>query len=134
MACLECEAPTISFAVPAECREYTPEAASGVEFCTRCLTLEPVDSSAGRSDDQVDFSRISDSFPAHPERAIPLALALGLCQSLATNRSAIESLLREVERAGTDPLLVMDRLGRDPSIEPAFDLERRTHQIEQLLY
>ncbi|MWV40735.1 DUF6276 family protein [Natrialba sp. INN-245] len=134
MACLECDAPTISFSVPAECREYTPEGASDVECCTRCLTLEPVDSCVEQSDDRVDFSRISDSFPDRPERAIPLALALGLCQSLATNRSAIQSLLRAVERAGADPLLVMDRLEHDPSVEPAFDLERRSHQIEQLLY
>ncbi|MEY7848886.1 DUF6276 family protein [Natrarchaeobius sp. A-rgal3] len=133
MACLECEAPTVSFAVPSEFREYTPESASDVEFCTRCLTLEPAGSSPAQSIDP-DFSRVSDSFPESADRAIPLALALGHCTSLATNRSTIESLFREVERAGADPLLAIDRLQRDPSVEPAFDLERRAHQIEQLLY
>jgi hypothetical protein len=30
--------------------------------------------------------------------------------------------------------LVLDRLGDDPTVEPAIDLERRRHQLEQLLY
>jgi len=134
MACPDCGSDTISFSVPEDYRTDAPSAASVVSFCPHCLALEPASDgeSAVRSDPE--FARVSDAFPTQPERAVPLALALGLCSSLATNRTAIELLLREVERAGTDPLLVLDRLIADPSVKPAIDLERRRHQLEQLLY
>ncbi|WP_254521394.1 DUF6276 family protein [Natrinema caseinilyticum] len=150
MACSECGASSILLSVPDEYREYAPSEAPTVTFCPRCLSLEPAprsDSTAtgddapdvfpgedGAAAENPDFTRVSDAFPRRPERAVPLALAIGLCSSLATNRTAIELLLREVERLGADPLLVLDRLGDDPSVEPAIDLERRRHQLEQLLY
>jgi len=136
MACSNCSAATISFAVPDDYRTDTPSEASVVSFCPHCLTLEPAPASerAAAASSDPEFTRVSDAFPTQPERAIPLALALGLCSSLATNRTAIELLLREVERAGTDPLLVLDRLIADPSVNPAINLERRRHQLEQLLY
>ncbi|ELY79992.1 DUF6276 family protein [Natrinema gari] len=141
MTCSECGAPTIQLSVPAAYRTDAPSAAAVVSFCTRCLSLEPApqaDRDGTGTDDgepaPADFQRVSDAFPTRPERAVPLALALGLCSSLATNRTDIELLLREVEGAGGDPLLVLERLSDDPSVEPAFDLERRRHQLEQLLY
>ncbi|MFD1563241.1 DUF6276 family protein [Haloarchaeobius amylolyticus] len=134
MACSNCETATISFSVPEDYRTDAPSEASVVSFCPHCLTLEPASDREPAARNEPDFSRVSDTFPTQPERAVPLALALGLCSSLATNRTAIELLLREVERAGTDPLLVLDRLIADPSIDPAIDLERRRHQLEQLLY
>ncbi|OVE85052.1 DUF6276 family protein [Natronolimnobius baerhuensis] len=129
-SCASCDAPTITFALPEEYRSHVPDDAASI--CTRCLTLEAVAERHASGDP--DFSRISDAFPTRLERAIPLALALGLCSSLATNREALESLLRAVEQKGTDPLLVIDRLCADPTVEPAIDLERRQHQLEQLLY
>ncbi|MFA9417231.1 DUF6276 family protein [Natrinema sp. HArc-T2] len=135
MACSNCGTATISFAVPEEYRTDAPSAASVVSFCPHCLTLEPATGEATQtSEGDPEFTRVSDGFPTQPARAVPLALAIGLCSSLATNRTAIELLLREVERAGTDPLLVLDRLVADPSVDPAIDLERRRHQLEQLLY
>ncbi|WP_226480745.1 DUF6276 family protein [Natrinema amylolyticum] len=140
MACSECGSPAISFAVPEGYRTDAPSAAAVVSFCTHCLTLEPAPRADRDGTDEAtaptdpDFSRVSDAFPTRPERAVPLALALGLCSSLATNRTAIELLLREVEGAGGDPLLILERLDDDPSVEPAIDLERRIHQLEQLLY
>ena len=133
MACPECDADRIRFSVPEDYREYTPEEAAIATFCPRCLTLEPVDDGTP-ADENSEFSRVSDAFPTGSDRAIPLAIALGLSTSLATNRDAIGSLLRETERSGTDPLLVIDRLVADPAVEPAMDLERRAHQLEQLLY
>lgn len=130
MSCPNCGSSTVPFAVPDEYHEHAP--AATVACCTRCLSLSP--ESGADSNAAPDFSRISDAFPTRPARAIPLALALGLCSSLATNRDAIEALLRDAERAGVDPLLVLDRLAADPSLEPAIDLERRRHQLEQLLY
>ncbi|WP_408956932.1 DUF6276 family protein [Natrinema sp. 74] len=139
MACSECGTSTISFSLPDEYREYAPSAAAVVTVCPRCLTLEPAAESEtvpneATASERPAFDRISDAFPTQPERAVPLALAIGLCTSLATNRTEIELLLREVERVGTDPLLVLDRLIADPSVEPAIDLKRRRHQLEQLLY
>ena len=129
MACSVCDSPIITFAVPEQYREYAPAQASAATCCTRCLTVEPAD---GEGKDP-DFTRVSNAFPTG-EAAIPLALAVGLCSSLATNRAAIEELLEAVERAGTDPLLMLDRLVDDPELEPEIDLERRRHQLEQLLY
>ncbi|MFA9425630.1 DUF6276 family protein [Natronorubrum sp. A-ect3] len=131
MACTACDASTIVFSVPEEYRAYTPDESAAATLCTRCLTVE---STSIESVDEPDFTRVSDAFPTAANAAVPLALALGLCSSLATNRSAIETLLEDVERAGTDPLLVLDRLSADPTVEPAIDLERRRHQLEQLLY
>ncbi|AGB30294.1 hypothetical protein C488_05012 [Natrinema pellirubrum DSM 15624] len=135
MDCPECDTPTLSMSVPAEYRDDVPVTAATVAVCPRCLTLEPIDDgAAAAAGNDTDVSRISDAFPTDPESAVPLALAIGLCSSLATNRPAIEGLLESVERAGTDPLLVLDRLVADPSVEPAIDLERRRHQLEDLLY
>jgi len=134
MACSNCGTATISFAVPDDYQTDAPSEASVVTFCPHCLTLEPASERAAAASSDPEFARISDAFPTQPERAIPLALAIGLCSSLARNRTAIELLLREVERVGTDPLLVLDRLIADQSIDPAIDLERRRHQLEQLLY
>ncbi|MBZ6495598.1 DUF6276 family protein [Natrinema longum] len=140
MTCPECTTAVVSFSVPEAYRTDAPSGAAVVSFCPRCLRLEPTPDAPldadgnGPAGGEPDFSRVSDAFPTTPERAIPLALAVGLCSSLATNRAAIETLLEAVERAGTDPLLVLDRLSADPSVEPAIDLERRSHQLEQLLY
>ena len=142
MACSECGSAPVAFSIPDEYREYAPDESGTVAFCPRCLTLEPAETSVEDHEPEPepvpesnpDFSAVSDAFPTRPERAIPLALALDLCASLATNRSAIESLLRDVERAGADPLLVIDRLVDEPTVEPAIDLDRRRHQLEQLLY
>ncbi|MFC4542720.1 DUF6276 family protein [Halosolutus amylolyticus] len=138
MACSHCGTEsTIATAVPDDYREYAPDSAAAVTICPTCLTVDPAPSAAANDDgdgEDPDFSRLSDAFPRRPDRAVPLALAIERCDSLATNREAIETLLRAVERAGTDPLLVVDRLVADPSIEPAIDLDRRRHQLEQLLY
>ncbi|WP_436345613.1 DUF6276 family protein [Natronorubrum sp. FCH18a] len=130
MACFACSAPAIAFSIPEEYREYAPAQSPAATCCTRCLTVEPADDEVL---EEPDFTRVSNAFPTG-EAAIPLALTVELCSSLATNRAAIEELLEAVERAGTDPLLVLDRLVDDPELEPAIDLERRRHQLEQLLY
>ncbi|TYL38460.1 hypothetical protein CV102_11695 [Natronococcus pandeyae] len=137
MACSACGSDSaIVCSLSDEYRDYAPADAAVISICTHCLTVDPADATSVDTGREVepDFSRLSDSVPTRPERAIPLVLAIDLCSSIATNRSAIESLLEEVERAGTDPLLVIDRLRADPDVEPAVDLERRRHQLEQLLY
>ncbi len=133
MPCVACGDEVVDASVPDAIRQYAPDGAASISLCTRCLT---VDSGADpRADaDEPDFSRVSDAFPTRHEPAVALALVIHHCDSLVTNRAAIETLLEDVERAGVDPLLTIDRLLADPSVEPAVDLERRRHKLEDLLY
>ena len=130
MTCPECGSEQVTFRVPEDLREYLPEQSEFAAVCTRCLHLEPADAAPA---DDPDFAAISDAFPAG-ETGAAMALAVGLLDSLALYRSEIEALLERVERGGTDPLLVLDRLDGEPRIEPSFDLGRRRTQAEQLLY
>ena len=130
MDCPECGGETVAFSVPADLREYLPGEESGAALCTVCLALRPV---ADPPSDPPDFDRVSDGFPSNPDAAVPLALLVGLLPSLVTNRAEISALLERVERAGTDPLLALDRLAADPEIDAGVDLRTRRRQLEQLL-
>lgn len=129
MDCADCGEETIVFAVPAEYVAYVPGEESTVGFCPRCLVLQP----APAAEPTGAFDRASDAMPSDPDAAIPLAVLLGLLDNLALYRSEISTLLEAVERAGVDPLLVLDRLARDPDIETDLDLAGRRRQLEQLL-
>ena len=142
MTCSTCgsDVEAVVFEIPTAYREYVSTGEQTATICPHCLTVgpasEPADSSDGGADGNgrsPDFTRMSDAFPTG-EGAVPFALALGLCSSLALNREAIGTLLEHVERAGTDPLLAIDRLLEEPSIDPEVDLAGRRHQLEQLLY
>ena len=130
MACPACGGETLAFPVPPELRETLPGDDPGAAICTRCLTLQPVRDPPA---DVPDFTTISDAFPDTEAAAVPLAILVGLIDSLAQYRAEITDLLERVERAGTDPFLVVDRLAHDPEIDAAADLDRRHHQLEQLL-
>jgi hypothetical protein len=123
MDCPECGVEMVTFAVPADLRELLPGAERAAAVCPSCLALRPADD----PDDRPDFERFGPAFPTG-EAAVPMALGLGLLDSLAIHREAIVALFDRVERAGTDPLLVLGRLPADPP----FDIERRRHQLEQL--
>lgn len=125
MDCPDCGASSVAFAVPDDLREHV-DGEPGMAICTRCLNLQPAEPVENPA-----FSEIDKSFPAG-EAAVPMALALGLLDSLALNRSAIETLLERAETAGADPFLVMDRLA-EGDVRPNYGLERRRHQLEQLL-
>ncbi|RRJ30475.1 DUF6276 family protein [Halocatena pleomorpha] len=130
MSCPDCDAPLVSFVVPADLREYAPTTTETLAICTQCLTLYPPTSNA--TPEATDFSRISDAFPTG-EAAVPMAIVLGLLESLALNRSEIEQLIERVERAGADPLLLLDKLDRQGSVDPQWDVSRRRHQLQQFL-
>ncbi|MFC4448570.1 DUF6276 family protein [Halorussus aquaticus] len=130
MTCPDCGSERVTFGVPRDLREFLPEESASATLCTHCLRLDPTD--AAPTDDP-DFSAIGDAFPGG-DAGVAMALAVGLLDSLALYRSEIADLLERVERGGTDPLLVLDRLAADPEIDPAFDLDRRRTQAEQLLY
>jgi hypothetical protein len=129
MDCSDCGLELVAFDVPETYRDHVPGSETTVGLCPRCLALDPVP----EAEADPDFGRISDAFPTDTEAAVPMALLVGLVENLALYRSEISTLLEAVERAGTDPLLVLDRLGYDESIETDIDLAGRRTQLEQLL-
>ena len=131
MDCPNCRARTVVFDVPPEYRSHVPEEADRAALCPECLTL------TATGDDSVDtdprFDRISSAFPTDGAAAVPLAIAIGLLDSLALNREALRELIPAAESAGADPLLLLDRLHVQGGVDPAFDIDRRRHQLQQLL-
>jgi len=130
MSCSSCGGETLSVPVPAELREYLPGDAAAVSLCRDCLAMEPTDDTPGTVP---DLAELDDAMPANREAAVPMVLLLGLLDSLALHRAEITALLERVERAGTDPLLVVDRLAESYGSAADVDLTRRRHQLEQLL-
>jgi hypothetical protein len=139
MDCSDCGSPTVAFdageyadALPGGGRggSETDGAGTDVALCTRCLALHPA---ADPPANQPDFQRVSDAFPDKPDAAVPLALLVGLLGHLALYRAETADLLAAAERAGTDPLLALDRLAADEGVEAAVDLPGRRKQLEQLL-
>lgn len=130
MDCPECGAELLSFPVEPSYRDHLPGDEPGAAICSRCLALQPA---SDPSADVPDFTVISDAFPSNDDAAVPTALMLGLLSSLAIYRQEISALLEQVERAGVDPLLVVDRLADDPAVESETDLRGRRRQLEQLL-
>jgi len=128
MDCPACGAETVAFVVPAILREYAPGDGSVAAICTTCLRTHATEEGA------IDpaFGAITPSFP-EGEAGVAFALVLGRLDSLALEREAIVRLCEHAEREGADVLLALDRLAADPSVEPHFDLDRRRHQLEQLL-
>lgn len=127
MDCPDCGGQMVAFAVPEEYREFVPDDEPTLALCTHCLALHP---GPEKPSSNPDFSAVSDAFPTDAA-AISMALAVGLLDSLALHRSEVEDLLARAERAGTDPLLVLDRLATDPSLDPKTDLEIRRKQVAQ---
>ncbi|WP_129114394.1 DUF6276 family protein [Halegenticoccus tardaugens] len=124
MDCPHCETTAVPFAVPADVRAHAPDGSDRAAICPTCLRVYPTDEDASNP----DFSRIGDFFPGG-EAGATAALLLGLLDSLALNRAAIETLCARAERAGADPLLLLDRLTA-ADVDPHFDLERRRVQLE----
>lgn len=130
MTCPECGGDRVTFRIPEDVRGHLPDDPEFAAICTRCLTVEPAEDAP---DDAPDFGAVSDAVPAG-EAGVAMALAVGLLDSLALHREDVAALLERAERAGADPLLVLDRLAADPGLDPAIDLDRRLTQVEQLLY
>ncbi len=129
MDCPRCGTAMVAFDVPTGYRDHVPASSAHAALCPACLAFE----AAPSAPDDPRFDRISDAFPTNDAGAVPLAIAIGLLDSLALHRGDIETLLAEAERAGVDPLLVLDRLHAQGGVRPVFDLDRRRHQLEQLL-
>jgi hypothetical protein len=127
MNCPACNGTVVSFDVPEDLREHLPKPVPHAGLCIRCLRLHPTESGG-----DPDFGEL-EPFPTSPEASIPLAIAIGRLDSLALNRSSIEALFERAEAAGVDPLLTLDRLATAGSVQPAIDIGKRRHQLEQLM-
>jgi hypothetical protein len=125
--CPHCTVETVPFAVPPPLREYAPEEAETAAICPRCLRVSPAE--AGPTDP--DFDAVASFFPSG-DGGVATALLVGLLDSLALNRRAIEAVAAQAERRGVDVLLVVDRLSTTVP-DPYVDLERRSVQLQQLL-
>ena len=130
MNCPHCQTDVLRVPVSEEYAEYVPKDAPGVSICPTCLAMDPDDEPPA---ELPDFAKIGEAFPTNPDAAVPMALGLGLLTSLALYRQQITELFEAVEEAGTDPMLVMDRLSATGSVDSQIDLQGRKQQLEQLL-
>jgi len=129
MPCPACGTATLSFHVPPALRDHAPETgAAAAAVCPNCLRTHAVDAVDGSP----DFSTIHPAFPSG-EAGASLALALGLLDSLALRRDAVDACCAHAERAGADVLLTLDRLAGDAAVDPHVDIDRRRRQLAELL-
>jgi hypothetical protein len=128
MRCPACGGRFVAVTVPADLRDHAPESSAFVAICSRCLRTFPAD----EADPTPAFGTIHESFPTG-EAGAALALALGHLDSLALRRDAIDDCCSYAERAGADVLLTLDRLAGAAALDPHFDVERRRHQLAELL-
>ena len=130
-SCSRCRADAVGFVVPDALRPFTAFDADQAVLCRVCLTLDPTDAPA--VEEGVDLTVVSEAFPTDAEAAAAVAVLLGLLESLALHRQDIQAVIDLLEAEGVDALLVLDRLADDPALRPAVDLDRRIHQLDQLL-
>lgn len=129
-SCPRCRADAIAFDVPASLRPLAPVDTDQACLCRVCLTLDGCDAPVDIAE---ELAVVSDAFPSDAEAAAAVAIVLGLLESLALYRQDIQAVIDHLEADGVDGLLVLDRLADDPSLRPAIDLDRRVHQLNQLL-
>lgn len=130
MDCATCGSETLVVSSP-DLGAYLPGEPGVVAVCRTCLTVTPAEADA--RDDPESVAGLSNALPDDPDAALAMALVVTLCESLALYRAELEELVTRVERAGTDPLLALDYLDDDPDLALALDVERRRHQLVQLL-
>lgn len=128
--CSHCGADAVAFTVPEAIREHVTLDSSAASLCRVCLTVDTLDEQVASAE---PLTIISEVFPDDSEAAAMVAVVVGLLESLALHRHDIQAVIDQLEAQGVDPLLVLERLAEDPSLTPAIDLERRLHQLGQLL-
>jgi hypothetical protein len=128
MPCPACGGDAVSFAVPPALRPHAPESSEWAAICTSCLRTHPTDGAPSTP----SFEAVHPTFP-DGEAGAALALALGMLDSLALRRAAIDDCCSHAERAGADVLLTLDRLATDAGVDPHFDADRRRVQLAESL-
>jgi hypothetical protein len=123
--CPHCEGQRVELAVP----ETVPGTdADGLVCCGRCLRATDCAPPAGEPAVETIHERLPRG-----EAGVTLVVLLQQLDSLALNRSTIESLFDRLETDGVDVFLTLDRLIAAAAIEPYFDLSRRRDQLEDLV-
>ena len=130
MSCPDCGGETLSVPIAADLREYLPAETTAVAICRDCLAMRPTEDVPPSVP---DLAVLDDAIPSTDDAAVPLVLMVGLLDSLAIHRAEITALLERAERAGADPLLVVDRLADTYGDDAHVDLAARRRQLEQLL-
>lgn len=127
MHCTHCDVETVAFAVAPSLREYAPDESDAAAICPQCLRVV----SATEGPMEPSFDTLGSSFP-QGEAGVAMALLVGLLDSLALNRRAIEDVAAHVERHGADVFLTLDRLATTTAA-PSLDLDRRLAQLHSVL-
>lgn len=127
MVCPRCGASVVAFTVPDPLVTHAP--ARETAICTRCLSTYPASEADADVTERPDLSAVDPAFP-DGEAGIALAIACGLLESFALNRSSIETVLEHAEREGADVFLFFDRLD---AADAAFDLDRRRSALDDVL-
>ncbi|WP_251341750.1 DUF6276 family protein [Haloplanus halophilus] len=125
--CPACGGDVVRFPVPPALRRYAPDAGAAA-VCVVCLRTH----AASEAPSEPTFESIHPAFPTG-EAGAAFALTLGLLDSLALRRDAVDDCCAHAERAGADVLLTLDRLADAEGIEPHVDLDRRRRQLAELL-
>lgn len=129
--CSSCGADAIAVSVPPPLREFAPAETATATCCHQCLTVDPSESATPA--DEPPLSTISDALAIDAAGAAGVVLLVGMLDALALHRRDIQALIEHLEAEGVDALLVLEMLADDPTLRPAVDLDRRLHQLEQLL-
>jgi hypothetical protein len=149
VTCPDCDDDRLRLTVPPDYREFAPDETTHVTVCRTCLRVRPADGDANDETPEADTdadgatdtgdpTALGDWLPAG-EAGVGVVLLVALLDSLALNRSRIETLVARVEREGADPLLALDRLadavdaGDAGGVDPHVDLSRRRPQLQQFL-
>lgn len=128
MSCPDCGAESIVLVVPESLREHAPNEAERVALCSRCLTA----AEAIGNEPTGDPAELHHAIPSG-EAGVAALLLVAALDSLALNRDSIEALVDVLEREGVDVFALLERLASAPDLDPAVDLRRRSHQLEQTL-
>lgn len=128
--CSHCRADAVGITIPERIRDHARTDSPYASVCRVCLTVDLLEDEPTGNE---SLTIISDAFPDDEETAAMVAVVVGLLDSLALYRRDIQAVVDELEAAGVDALLVLERLAEDQSLTPSLDLDRRVHQLEQLL-
>lgn len=130
MSCPACGGDQLAVPLGPSFREFLAGEPPGIDVCRDCLAIRP---NEDPPETDPDLTTLSPALPSNHEAALSMVVLIGLLESLAINRSEITALLERAERAGTDPLLVVDRLADSVGPDAHVDLAARRRQLEQLL-
>lgn len=130
--CPACDRSAVIVAVPEACRGLLEGDPATVLLCEHCLQVHPA---PGRPVDAAwEPGETSSALPNDAEASVALGMLITFLSSLALHRREAEAVVAYLEEyPGVDPLIALDRVTTAPLLDPAIDIDRRRHQLAQLL-